>query len=101
MFLSLEVERCTSLTDALHHKFLATEVLKGENKFSCESCLTYQEADKTFAFKKLPPILIIQLKRFKYIASQQKFVRLDYRVQFPSEIRIESNEVHNKCDNIG
>ena len=93
MQLSLEIERCTSLTDALHHKFLATEILKGENKFLCESCLSLQEAEKTFAFKKLPPVLIIQFKRFKYVMDKQKFVRLDFRVQFPFEIRIESNEV--------
>lgn len=93
IFLSLEIERCTSLTDALHHKFLAAEVLKGENKFLCAKCGTYQVAEKTCSFKRLPQILIIQLKRFKYVQSQQRFVRLDYRVQFPLEIRIGSDEV--------
>ena len=90
MFLSLEIERCTSLTDAINHKFLAIENLNHDNKFFCKDCATYQEAEKMCSFKKLPVILIIQFKRFRYEAHQ--FRKLDYQIQFPFEIRIPSSQ---------
>jgi ubiquitin C-terminal hydrolase len=92
MFLSLEIERCTSLTDAIHNKFLAIENLNCDNKFFCENCATYQEAEKIYSFKKLPMILIIQFKRFRYIQEARQFRKLDYQIQFPFEIRIPSSQ---------
>ena len=99
MFLSLEIEKHTSLTDALHHKFLAIETLNKDNKFYCENCVTYQEAEKACSFKKLPTILVIQFKRFKYVKERNQFVKLDYRIQFPFEIRLPStqDEQNNKA----
>eukprot|EP00826_Nyctotherus_ovalis_P057653 TRINITY_DN7891_c0_g1_i2.p1 TRINITY_DN7891_c0_g1~~TRINITY_DN7891_c0_g1_i2.p1 ORF type:complete len:292 (-),score=61.38 TRINITY_DN7891_c0_g1_i2:77-952(-) len=92
MFISLEIERCTSLTDALHNKFLAIENLNRENKFFCENCTTYQEAEKMYSFRKLPTILIVQFKRFRYIQGANQFRKLDYQIQFPFEIRIPSSQ---------
>ena len=38
--------------------------------------------------KKLPNILAIQLKRFKYQEDLQKYIKLAYRVAFPFELRL-------------
>uniref|UniRef100_T1JFF1 USP domain-containing protein n=1 Tax=Strigamia maritima TaxID=126957 RepID=T1JFF1_STRMM len=43
---------------------LKTETLNGDNKYWCEACLQYNEATRSHKFLTLPPILIIQLKRF-------------------------------------
>ncbi|GJQ14430.1 hypothetical protein GpartN1_g6221.t1 [Galdieria partita] len=40
------------------------EVLMGNNKYACDSCLTYTEAERYWSFLKLPPLLIFHLKLF-------------------------------------
>ena len=44
-------------------------------------------------------ILVIQFKRFKYVKERNQFVKLDYRIQFPFEIRLPStqDEQNNKA----
>ena len=58
------------------------------NKFSCDSCSGLQEAEKRMKVKKLPNILALHLKRFKYQEEAQKFIKLSYRVAFPFELRL-------------
>ena len=38
--------------------------------------------------KKLPQILALHLKRFKYVEQLQRFTKLSYRVVFPFELRL-------------
>lgn len=38
--------------------------------------------------KKLPNILALHLKRFKYQEQLQKYIKLTYRVVFPFELRL-------------
>lgn len=38
--------------------------------------------------KKLPNILALHLKRFKYQEDTQRFIKLTYRVVFPLELRL-------------
>lgn len=38
--------------------------------------------------KKLPNILALHLKRFKYQEDIQKYIKLTYRVAFPLELRL-------------
>lgn len=38
--------------------------------------------------KKLPKLLALHLKRFKFVGSLNKFVKLTYRVVFPFELRL-------------
>lgn len=38
--------------------------------------------------KKLPRILAIHLKRFKYVEQQNRFAKLTYRVAFPHDLRL-------------
>lgn len=80
-----------------------------KNKFSCDQCCGLQEAEKRFVvqcfslkispladatnvnrmkIKKLPNILALHLKRFKYEESLQRHVKLTYRVVFPFELRL-------------
>jgi hypothetical protein len=44
--------------------------------------------------KKLPNILALHLKRFKYQESTGRYVKLGYRVVFPFELRL-FNTVNN------
>lgn len=38
--------------------------------------------------KKLPNVLALHLKRFKYQEDAQKYVKLTYRIAFPLELRL-------------
>lgn len=46
--------------------FLKSEDMTGECKWKCTRCKTYRDAVKKIDIWKLPPYLIIHLKRFKY-----------------------------------
>ena len=84
------------------------------NKFSCDQCCGLQEAEKRFVdsshfpfyllitglrrmkIKKLPNVLALHLKRFKYEESLQRHVKLNYRVAFPLDLRL-----FNTADGVG
>ncbi|XP_069487767.1 ubiquitin carboxyl-terminal hydrolase 46 isoform X6 [Ambystoma mexicanum] len=64
--LSVDVEQNTSITHCLRD-FSNTETLCSEHKYYCEICCSKQEAQKRMRVKKLPMILALHLKRFKYM----------------------------------
>jgi len=45
-------------------EFIKDETLDGSNKYSCEICKTHTDATKNMKLFKLPPIIIVQLKRY-------------------------------------
>lgn len=80
-------------------------MLCNRNKFFCDSCCDLQEAEKRYAFlfhyevlssilddrmkiKKLPNVLALHLKRFKYQEDVGRYIKLSYRVAFPMELRL-------------
>lgn len=105
--LSIDIEQNSSVTACLR-QFSASEMLCQKNKFFCDSCCDLQEAEKryvgkrfvvfTLAFKiilysrmkikKLPNILALHLKRFKYQEDSGRYVKLAYRVAFPFQLRL-------------
>lgn len=46
-----------------------------------------QEAEKKIRLKRLPRVLTLHLKRFKYVESLENFSKLSHRVVFPLELR--------------
>lgn len=85
--LSVDVEQNTSINHCLQ-EFSNMEMLCGECKYYCENCSSKQEAEKRMRIKKLPKLLALHLKRFKFVGSLNKFVKLTYRVVFPFELRL-------------
>ena len=53
-----------------------------------------QEAQKRMKIKKPPHILVIHLKRFKYMEQLGRYKKLSYRVVFPLELKL-SNTVED------
>ncbi|KAJ6834533.1 ubiquitin carboxyl-terminal hydrolase 3-like isoform X2 [Iris pallida] len=62
--------------------------LNAEDKFFCDKCCSLQEAQKRMKIKKPPRILVIHLKRFKYIEQLGRYKKLSYRVVFPMELKL-------------
>lgn len=83
----MDVEQNTSLSHCLQ-EFSNMEMLCGECKYYCETCRSKQEAEKRMRIKKLPKILALHLKRFKFVGMLNKFKKLTYRVVFPFELRL-------------
>ncbi|QRW22220.1 ubiquitin carboxyl-terminal hydrolase [Rhizoctonia solani] len=85
--LSIDIERNSSVTACLR-QFSASEMLCRGDKFFCDSCCGLQEAEKRMKIKKLPNVLALHLKRFKYQEDVQRYIKLSYRVAFPFELRL-------------
>lgn len=83
----MDVEQNTSITHCLRD-FSNTETLCSEYKYYCETCCSKQEAQKRMRVKKLPMILALHLKRFKYMEQLHRYTKLSYRVVFPLELRL-------------
>ena len=86
--LSLDiVENNCSITHCLR-KFSHTETLNSDHKFFCDTCCSKQEARKRMRLKKLPQVLAIHLKRFKFQESLGRYTKLAYRVVYPLQLRL-------------
>lgn len=88
--LSLDIEQNSSITSCLKN-FSSTETLNAEDKFFCDKCCSLQEAQKRMKIKKPPHILVIHLKRFKYIEQLGRYKKLSYRVVFPMELKLNTS----------
>ncbi|ODV80439.1 cysteine proteinase [Suhomyces tanzawaensis NRRL Y-17324] len=91
-FLDLSVdippgESAYSLSYSLNN-FSKLEVLTNQNKFSCSTCSSLQEAVKTIKLKKLPEVLVINFKRFKYDEKVDKMVKLFDSISYPFNLRL-------------
>lgn len=85
--LSVDVAQNSSLTACLRN-FSSTELLEKQDKFYCDACCSLQEAERRMRIKRLPQILALHLKRFKYVEQFGKYKKLSYRVVFPLELRL-------------
>ncbi|XP_046430123.1 ubiquitin carboxyl-terminal hydrolase 46 isoform X2 [Neodiprion fabricii] len=85
--LQVDVDQNTSITHCLKC-FSNTETLCSDNKFKCDHCSSYQEAQKRMRVKKLPMILALHLKRFKYVEQYNRHIKVSHRVVFPLELRL-------------
>lgn len=85
--LSVDIEEHTSVTSSLT-KFSAEEMLCERNKFHCDKCGGLQEAEKRMKIKRLPRILALHLKRFKFLEEENRLAKLFYRVKYPFQLRL-------------
>ncbi|XP_075234974.1 ubiquitin-specific protease 12/46 [Lycorma delicatula] len=85
--LQVDIDQNTSITHCLRC-FSNMETLSSENKFKCDHCSSYQEATKRMRVKKLPMILALHLKRFKYMEQYNRHIKVSHRVVFPLELRL-------------
>jgi len=85
--LSIDLEEHSSVTSCLK-KFSAEEMLCERNKFHCDHCGGLQEAEKRMKIKKLPKVLALHLKRFKYSDDYTRLSKLFHRVVYPYQLRM-------------
>merc|ERR1712183_712930 len=65
LYMSVPVhDRMTTLEDALR-LFVAEERLQGDEQWKCSRCKKRVDATKKIDIWKLPPVLVVHLKRFE------------------------------------
>ncbi|PFH58785.1 hypothetical protein XA68_13201 [Ophiocordyceps unilateralis] len=85
--LSIDLDEHSSVTSCLR-KFSAEEMLCERNKFHCDHCGGLQEAEKRMKVKRLPRVLTLHLKRFKYTEDYSRLQKLFHRVVYPYHLRM-------------
>ncbi|KAK5101281.1 hypothetical protein LTS08_004888 [Lithohypha guttulata] len=85
--LSVDLEQHTSVTSCLR-RFSEEEMLCERNKFHCDNCGGLQEAEKRMKIKKLPKVLTLHLKRFKYTEDFGRLQKLFHKVVYPYHLRL-------------
>ncbi|CCE66226.1 hypothetical protein TPHA_0P00680 [Tetrapisispora phaffii CBS 4417] len=70
--------------------YCAREILRASNKFYCEICNEYQEAERLIGIKELPKHLVVHLKRFKYCEEKNCNIKLFNKVNYPFTLNISS-----------
>lgn len=86
MYLSLPIPAArrgaVSLTQCLD-AFVHDEVLDGSNAWHCPQCRRPRRTVKQMSLARLPPVLLVQLKRFHYRGASTDKIRT--RVTFPTD----------------
>ena len=86
MYLSLPIPagRGDFTLDDCVHEFSKEELLEDDAQWYCPKCKTHVDARKKFDIWKVPPVLIVQLKRFTY-SSNGRPKKMNTFVKFPTE----------------
>ncbi|ROT66789.1 putative ubiquitin carboxyl-terminal hydrolase 24 [Penaeus vannamei] len=66
-----------------HERFVKGELLEGDNAYYCEKCNQKRTALIRTCVKSLPPVLVIQLKRFGYDWEASRALKFDDYFKFP------------------
>ena len=90
MNLSLDVEKNTSLSYCIQ-RFAFKELLNQDNKLMCDTCLSRQVATKEITISKFPKLLLCHMKRFRINTETFTQEKLNYRIPFSEEMRLEAN----------
>lgn len=68
--------------------YIQVEMLDGDNKYHADG-FGLQDAKKGVIFKKFPPILHLQLKRFEYDMFKDSMVKINDKHEFPLSISLD------------
>ena len=85
--LSVDLDAHSSVTACLK-RFSQEEMLRERDKFFCDNCGGLQEAEKRMKIKRLPKILALHLKRFRYTEDMQRMYKLFHRITYPEQLRL-------------
>lgn len=83
LHMSLPVhDRMRTLKDALR-LFLAQETLSGKEQWRCPRCKRRVDASKKIDIWKLPPVLVVHLKRFEFDTRTGRFRKIQADIRTP------------------
>ncbi|XP_064393950.1 probable ubiquitin carboxyl-terminal hydrolase FAF-X [Halichondria panicea] len=82
--LNVEIRNQQHLFESLD-AFVKGDLLEGANAYHCEKCDKKVDTVKRLCIKKLPKVLVIQLKRFDYDWERETAVKFNDYFEFPRE----------------
>ncbi|PIK60875.1 Ubiquitin carboxyl-terminal hydrolase 24 [Apostichopus japonicus] len=88
-FFALNLGIKSESLEASLEQFIQGEMLEGENAYLCEDCNEKRNTIKRTCIKTLPPVLVIQLKRFGYDWEAGRALKFDDYFKFPWVIDME------------
>lgn len=83
MYLSLPVKETSKSLDHCLADYVKAEDMTHENQWYCQECKKLVDATKQTDLWVLPPVLIIQLKRFRCNKIGEKCVKVDTKLKYP------------------
>jgi ubiquitin carboxyl-terminal hydrolase 9/24 len=83
--LSIDVKHSQRLTESLE-QYVKGDLLEGPNAYYCEKCDKKIDTIKRTCIKKLPNVLVIQLKRFDYDWERETAVKSNEYFEFPRDL---------------
>ena len=82
---NVDVKNFNNLQDSLQ-EYCKGELLDGSNAYYCERCDKKVDTIKRLCIRRLPPILVIQLKRFDYDYERECAIKFNDYFEFPREL---------------
>ncbi len=85
MSISLDVKK--HVTESFQ-SLVKGEMLEGENAYFCDGCDKKVKALKRLSIKRLPPQLIISLRRFEFDYEADQKIKINKYCEFPFELNL-------------
>ncbi|XP_052737124.1 probable ubiquitin carboxyl-terminal hydrolase FAF-X isoform X2 [Bicyclus anynana] len=85
---SLDIRNMLRLQESLE-AYVRGELLEGADAYYCDKCSTKVVTVKRLCLNKLPPVLVIQLKRFEYDFEKVCAIKFNDYFEFPRELDVE------------
>ena len=86
--IQLDVKGCKNIYDSFR-RYIAKEVLDGDNKYDAGDEYGKQDAEKGVVFTSFPPVLTIHLKRFDFDIQRMGFAKIHDRFEFPHRLELD------------
>nr|XP_027204063.1 probable ubiquitin carboxyl-terminal hydrolase FAF-X [Dermatophagoides pteronyssinus] len=91
--LNVDVRNHHTLNDSLE-QYVHGDLLEGDNAYHCEKCDRKVNTVKRLCIKRLPKILVIQLKRFGYDFDRDVSIKFNDYFEFPRLLNMEPYTVN-------
>ncbi|KAL6948358.1 hypothetical protein ACO0OE_002389 [Hanseniaspora uvarum] len=93
-FLSLQIpvtKNFKNISKALNNVIESPtkEILKGDNKFQCDTCNDKVKAERSVNIDEIPNVLILHLKRYEYSEKENTLTKLFNKLEYPLNLKIE------------
>ncbi|KAL4715254.1 hypothetical protein ACJJTC_007836 [Scirpophaga incertulas] len=85
---SLDIRNMSRLQESLE-AYVRGELLEGADAYHCDKCNKKVDTVKRLCLNKLPPVLVIQLKRFEYDFERVCAIKFNDYFEFPRYLDVE------------